>query len=618
MRMWAMVLAVVATAGMGLSVLAAEVPPVTGEVEAVTGEVEAVTVYRGQALVTRVVALGGPAGLREVVVSELPDRIVPGSIYAESADGVEVRSVRYRVRPVRQDVRKEVRELDERIRQVLDELDANERRQDLIGEKRGYLVKLEQFVAPTANVELTKGVLNAETLERLTHFLFEMRERWANQELELGLEQRELSEQVELLERKRKKLTGSSARSVREAVVFVNVQKGEGARLRLRYLVERASWSPSYNIRTGADHGEVVVEYNASIQQMSGEDWTDVAMTLSTATPSLVAKAPALTPLTVMLKRAEPPGKQLAAGRYFEKKRELGDRVRQMEALRNAPMPQSNRLAQQQVQRSEVGQFVEGFMVDLERADKNLNVTAGDLQVLELGARGRIRRPSKRVAPKVEEGVSVTYELEGRTTLPSRADQQLIQIASLPMKGQFYKLATPVLTSYVYDEARIKNGSKMVLLAGPVSSFVDGQFVGHGSIPTVARGQSFTAGFGIDSSLRAGRELLEREETVQGGNRVATFTYRLSVENFGGAPAAVRLLDRLPKAKGKDLKVTLLPLEVKLSKDRGYLKTQRKQDILRWDLEVAAGASGLKAFGVDYKFKLEYDKQMSIGGLPAK
>ncbi len=69
-----------------------------------------------------------------------------------------------------------------------------------------------------------------------------------------------------------------------------------------------ATWTPSYNIRTDADRKNVRVEYNASIVQTSGEDWTSVNMTLSTATPSLVAQAPKLDPLAIALgpARSEP------------------------------------------------------------------------------------------------------------------------------------------------------------------------------------------------------------------------------------------------------------------------------------------------------------------------
>jgi hypothetical protein len=607
MRTCTILLAWVMTAGVSVPVLAEETP-------AVTGKVDAVTVYRGQALVTRVVELAAGKGLREIVVTDLPAEVVPGSIYAESGDGVAVRSVRYRVSPVRQDVREEVRKLDEQIRQVQDGLTANERHRQVIAEQRAYLAKLEQFVAPTATLELTKGVLNAETLERLSGFLLASRQGLTDQELELGIKQRELTEQASVLQRERGELTESSARTEREAVVFLDIQQEAGARLRLRYLVGRATWSPSYNVRTGADRKEVVVEYNASIQQMSGEDWTDVVMTLSTATPSLVAKAPELTPLAVALAVPGPPVPQAPALKYEEAKAQLGQRLNQLVVARNAPAmaPPPQPAGQPGEAVPEGGVYL---MQQLEQADKDLTHVADELQVFDLAAAGRIRREAKPAAARLEEGISVTYALEGRTTLPSRSDRQLIQVASLPMAGNFYKLATPVLTGYVYDEARVVNSSEMVLLAGPVSSFVGGQFMGHGSLPTVAKGQSFTVGLGIDSSVWASRELVEKTDVVQGGNKVVTFTYQLRLENFGEQPVQVRLIDRLPQAKGEALKVTLLSPEEELSKDGEYQRSERKKGILRWDEDVPAGASGGKAFTRDYKFQLEYDKNMTIGGL---
>ena len=128
----------------------------------VKGKLDAVTIYRGQALITRVVDLPAGEGLGEIVVSELPDRIVPQSLFAEGSDGVAIRSVVYRNRPVAQDVREEVRKIDDAIRSLNDQVAANAQQQNLLEEQRLYLDKLANFTAPTANVEMTKGVLNAD------------------------------------------------------------------------------------------------------------------------------------------------------------------------------------------------------------------------------------------------------------------------------------------------------------------------------------------------------------------------------------------------------------------------------------------------------------------------
>ena len=236
-------------------------------------------------------------------------------------------------------------------------------------------------------------------------------------------------------------------------------------------------------------------------------------------------------------------------------------------------------------------------------------------QVLDLTANERVVREPGGAKRASEEGLSVTYALSGKTSLPSRSDRQLIQIASMPMGANFVKLASPVLTSYVYDEAKVVNSSNMVLLAGPVTAYADGAFVGSGDLPTVSVGESFTVGFGIDSSLRTSREVAERSETIQGGNRVVELTYRLTVENFGAAPVSVRLLDRLPKARDGQIKVTLVSATAEQSTDAEFVKGAKKDGILRWDVQVPAQATGGTASTVEYKFRLEYDKQMSLVGM---
>jgi hypothetical protein len=560
------------------------------------GKLDAVTVYRGQALVTRLIEVPAPAGLREVIVTNLPAGIVPGSIYAESADGVEVRSVRFRTRAVSEDVREEVRAIDQQIQRTQDDLNASQRQTALLAEQKAYLDKLEQFTAPTATVELSKGVLNAETLKEMTVFLFQQRRDVATQELELALEQRDLQAQLELLKRKRQELTGGSARTEREAVVFVNLQ-GDGGQMRVRYLVNNATWSPSYNVRASAGEPSLTVEYNASIEQMSGEDWSDVRMTLSTATPSLVARAPELSPLRITLAAA---AAVIGRDLYIQNTKELASRRAQVEA-------------QRQMDGSALGVAGPGAAAG---DDKDLNRIADELQVLELLAR-EARRDGRGEGPSLEQSLSVTYELPGRTSLPSRSDRQIIQVASLPMQATFYKLAIPVLTHYVYDEAEVVNSGGMVLLAGPVASYFEGQFVGHGHLPTVAAGQQFTIGFGIDSSLRAERELMDKTESVQGGNRMANFSYRLTIENFGEQAARVRLLDRLPVAKESEVKLTVVSVSQEPVKPVNE-QTDRKTGLLRWDVEVAPRATAEAALAVDYAVRMEYDRNLSIAELPAE
>ncbi len=571
-----------------------------------TGQIDSVTVYRGQALVTRKIDLPRKAGLHEIVVTNLPDRIIPSSIYAESGstdadESVAVRSVRYRVIPVQNDVRDDVRKLDEEIDSVNDQLNAITQEMELRHKNDVYLDRLEQFTASTATTELTHGVLDAETLTQLSEFIFSSRESLSKRGLELSREKSKLNDQLSLLKRKRSQLTGSSAKQVREAVMLVSIPKNSNRQttLQLRYLVDGATWSPSYSVRANEQtQDEITLEYYASIQQVTGEDWESISMTLSTASPALIASPPSLKPLKISLTMPVQQDQRAGKG-YFRARQELSQQQLQVDKGRNDLS------------------WADGQNKNADADDTALNVLAEKIQVLDLTNRGSISRSmaGERENTANTQGPSVTYLLKGRASLPSRSDRQLVQIARIHAPGVFSRQATPVLTPHVYNQNQATNTSDLVLLAGPVSTYVDGQFVGGDHLPLVAIGEQFSAGLGIDSSLRSNRELVRKIERIEGGNRVAEFTYRLTVENFNDHTMNVRVLDRLPYPDKEPIEVTFISSgDTPLCDDPTYLKGDRKQGILRWDVAIPAHAVDADVFVIEYTFSLEYDKQLTISG----
>lgn len=575
----------------------------------VRGTIERVTVYRGQALVTRVVDVPKAAdagGVRELIVTDLPPRIRPESLHAEGGPGTLVRSVSFRARPVGEDTREEVRALDVKIDDLATKLAANKRHMDVVTDDRNYLQSLQGFVAPTSATELTRGVLNAETIEKLSAFIGTSRAGLVERELALQGEAKTLGAGLAQAQREREQLTQGASRTVFEAVVLLTGDAKPGEPLRLRYLVDDATWEPSYTLaaETSGAHDSMNLKYFASIRQMSGEDWSNVSMVLSTATPSLVAAPPILAPMPITL--ASAPAQAFAS--YDDARRELFNQQRKSERDRAMNSPARG---------GGDGQASAEAPGEKDLADKSLNKVAGQMQVLDILAAGRVERGHRPASAPSEEGLSVTYGVEGKASLPSRSDQQMVEISGSKIPATFTKIAMPVLTQYVYDQATGMNTSGTVYLAGPTTSYVDGAFVGGGVLPTTAAGEGITAGFGIDSSLRTRRELLTRGESVQGGNRVIELTYRLTVENFGSGAAPVRLLDRLPKpdAGRSDVTVKLVRSGPELSSDADYLATQSKEGILRWDLVVPAGAAGRQATVVEYTFRLEYDKQLTLTGL---
>ncbi len=239
------------------------------------------------------------------------------------------------------------------------------------------------------------------------------------------------------------------------------------------------------------------------------------------------------------------------------------------------------------------------------------NAAVSNLQNLELNLNRDVVRRILR--PKDEEVLSVTYQLPARLSLPSRRDTQTVEMASVKLPSQFYFVAAPVLTSYVSREADLTNNSGLALLGGPATVYLDGSFVGRTDIPMVAMGQTFTVGFGMDSQLRAGREMVDRVEQELGANRVVQLHYRLTLENYGDGSALVRLFDRIPSpAEGADIRLTLGDTKDNLSEDLFYLQRERPKGILRWDIEVAGNSAGADSRIVDYDYTLEFDRKLSV------
>ena len=84
----------------------------------VKSKVVAVTIYSDSALVTREVDIPAGMGAMEVVVSSMPSKVQPSSVYSEGTEGIRVLATRYRNKPIKEDKREEVREIEEELKDM--------------------------------------------------------------------------------------------------------------------------------------------------------------------------------------------------------------------------------------------------------------------------------------------------------------------------------------------------------------------------------------------------------------------------------------------------------------------------------------------------------------------
>jgi hypothetical protein len=646
-------------------------------------KIVAVTVYRGQALVTREVTVPEGDGTIELVVTPMPAQTVDGSLFTEGTEGLRVLATRFRTRAVKEDTRQDVRVQEEAIKKLeADTLrlqkDATVQEADLL-----FLKRLENFTGAGLTSLTEKGHLDSTAVLTLSKFVMENRGAKSRAEVEIQERLKSNAENTDFARRRLAELTDGSSRIERDAVIVVHKIRPGAGMVRLGYLVGAANWSPQYRLRGTADSTSVRLEYLAAVVQQTGETWPGVAVTLSTARPSLEAAPPDLLPL----KMALPQGFDTSP---IEAKDEASQRIAaELGKTLTMSFPQETPLEDvlKYIKSNTMsGAFPDGIpiyvdpiglqmaektssspvtmdlshlplrttlklmlnQIDLTYAIKDglLKITsasADDVQVypgsmvagmggaglptegtqafrgaqLNQAAAGEQaeellvtdgRGPGPSPIEKDEPGVS--FSIAGRLDLPSRREPQLLEVARVDLPADYYAKAVPVLTPRVYRLAKLTNKSEFVLLPGDATVYVGSDFVGRMRLPLVAAGEPFIAGFGVDPQLQVSRRLLKKSRTVQGGNQIFTYEFRIGLRNFRPGPVKVQLWDRLPRPQGEAVAVNLIKTSSELSNDGAYQRTAKMDNLLRWDIDVPAGTIGDKTLYLNYEFRLEYARDL--------
>jgi len=586
-----------ASEGAALKDPAPEGPPL------VEGVIESVTLYRDQALVTRRIDVPADPAVRELRVGRLPEQVISDSVYAEGDAGTEVRAVRVGKLVVSGSSRREVVELEEKIAELERQQDSVRSQQESIAKAVQDIDRLTQFSLAAGASDLGRGVLDAEALTKLVEFSAKSRADLSENALKLRHELEDLEEQLTEAESQRSLLTEFAKPEGYEA--RLTVRSVGGGQVRLSYLVSQCGWGPSYTIHGDWEAKRVTLKYSAMVRQMSGEDWPNAKLTLSTASPQISSSGPVLIPFRVSTNGSSVPG---ADGLGLQQS------AAPASAAPMAPVQlkeAAKGLRQRQAAaETAFGPAVADRSTELRR-DLMLNTLAGQMQGLEMQA------DSKAVASlavdEESEVDSQTYPLEEPVSLDSRREYQLVKIIETPFDAEVYHIAQPLLSSFAYRQAEIVNSLEIGLLGGPATVYLDDRFVGRAPLPTTASGQKLTIGLGADQQVRTRRELRSKRDEMQGGNRRIHFDYRLVVANFKSTPVRLRLVDRIPIAENpREVSILLTPPTEPLSTDALYLRVERPRGILRWDLEIPASSFGSDARDVDYDYSVEFDRSKRL------
>ena len=200
----------------------AEAAKEAAEFKSTSSTIDHVTVYQNNALVTRQVDVPAGTGTMELVVSPLPPQTVNTSLYSEGSEGLRVLTTRFRLRPIKEDTREEVRKAENQLKQLLE--DGQKIQSDIktLEENLKMIGKLEGFTAASATSATEKGKLDADQITNLSDYV--MRQR-ADKAKELVAAQQKLAhnqEQMDFVRGQLRELSAGTSKVERDAIIVVD------------------------------------------------------------------------------------------------------------------------------------------------------------------------------------------------------------------------------------------------------------------------------------------------------------------------------------------------------------------------------------------------------------
>ena len=280
---------------------------------ALTAPVVAVTVFPDRARVTRAVRAALTPGVQRLELVDLPLATRPDLVRAGGRGTARAKllGVATRLQQFQDAPAEAVQQLQKQI-QALEDADA-----DILAESGLVEKDMKHLDALAAQSEMfARGLaLRSRTLEEQGAFFdfVSLRTRdLQSRLLAIGRQRRELAKELDVLRRQLNALNAAKPKQRYAASVELDVTAAGDFELELTYVVNGAGWEPLYDVRLV--NAAIELTYLSQVHQNTGEDWPNVALTLSTARPSLSLVIPELEPWYV---RPRPAGRDGAtSGRH--------------------------------------------------------------------------------------------------------------------------------------------------------------------------------------------------------------------------------------------------------------------------------------------------------------
>ncbi len=520
-----------------------------------TSAVDAVTVYPDGASVTRVIALDLPAGDNSAILKDFPLTLDPSSLRVEGEANAKLTIGAIDARPPRAAPPVNLPELDKRIEGLKDERANLQGAIDAATARRKFA---ERFAETSPAGIGDKG--EARPISEWRAAFAAVAEEVASADAavrEAQRKQRELDRDIARAEQERAQKPPNKL----EVRIELATSTATKATLRVTYAVRNARWTPLYDARldTGTGDRKPALELvrRAEITQHTGEDWSNVALNVSTVRTARGGDAPDLNSLIVQYPQLQRPAPAAPASASMDSARARGGMAKLAEPM--------NERADEQQATAEVG------------------------------------------------GFQVMFKIPGRVSIGASEGAKSLRVSTALVAPDLAVRAAPVKDPTAFLEASFKQNEDAPLLPGRVSIYRDGIFVGRGQMTAASKDETVRLGFGADDKIKIERAVLKRNEGSAGlivtTSKTDERSFKTTVRNGHDFPIKIAIEDQLPVSENEEIQVEMLPATTPPT----ATNLRDKRGVLEWAFEAKPG----EVRDIAFAWRVRWPKDKGVVMIPS-
>ena len=349
---------------------------------------------------------------------------------------------------------------------------------------------------------------------------------------QLGRQRQLLSASLQQVERKRRRVT----------LAVEVLLKCTGKRtVDLAYTVPGASWDMRHQLRAEQGGRKVTMVALAAVRQGTGEDWSGVKLSLSTANLTRKNVPPSLQ--TMYVSSQKPADTRKVLTRRFEQREHLKTSDKESASLR--------------------------------------------------------QEPGAAAAPSATSDLAMSLPAAGRVSIPADGREVVVTLGKRTVPAKVVLETVPKLYPFIYTRVTADNPFAFPLLAGPVELFSGRSSLGKTRLKLHAPGEPVSFTLGVHNQLQVKRYV--KNEKLEGAGAFGSqkklrHRYIYDLGNWTNKGRTIRLLENIPVSRIKDVQVTLGDETTKPT------SWNKEDGLLAWEVKVPA--RGKMKVTLDFTVKL--------------